>query len=249
MDNIIFLALGLIIGSFLAALTYRYAKGISISKGFSFCDKCKKPIRWYENIPVISYIFLQGQCARCKKKISLRYPIIEAGVAIGFLLIVNFIPKTPLMVISCLFIFCILAAIFIIDFEHQIIPDDFVFIGVLYVFTYRLLIPGSDLYSFFLAAFLASGFLALIFLFTLGRGMGLGDVKFAVLGGLVLGINNLFIWMLLSFVCGAIIGILLILFGNAKLKDKIAFGPFLILAMPLTYMFGQKILGIMSMGN
>jgi prepilin signal peptidase PulO-like enzyme (type II secretory pathway) len=91
------------------------------------------------------------------------------------------------------------------------------------------------------SGFLAATFLLSIHLITRGRGMGLGDVKFAVLGGILVGINNLFIWMLLAFLTGAIVGIILILLGNAKLKSKIAFGPFLIIAIPITLMWGQKI--------
>jgi len=234
--------LGLVFGSFIAAYSYRYPRGIKISKGFSFCDKCKRKIEWYENIPVISYLFLGGKCKKCKTKISPRYPIIEFVSGLAFVLLfkynANVIDLNYLLLAAC---YLLLVLIFIIDFEHQIIPDDFVFFGILVIILKLILFDSSSFYSPMFAGLVASGFLLLIYLLTLGRGMGLGDVKFAVFGGMLVGLNNIFIWMLLAFLTGAITGIILILIGNAKLKDKIAFGPFLIISIPITLIFGQNI--------
>ena len=238
MINIFVVCLGLVFGSFIAAYSYRYPRGIKISKGTSFCDKCKRKISWYENIPVFSYLFLGGKCKTCKKAISLRYPIIELSTSIVFVLILqgqtlqggawNFIYIFSLLLI--------LEIIFIIDFEHQIIPDDFVFAGLFLA----LLINHKSLFINLFSGFLAATFLLSIYLITHGRGMGLGDVKFAVLGGMIVGINNLFVWMFSAFLTGAIIGIILILLGNAKLKSKIAFGPFLIIAIPIAFTVGNR---------
>ncbi|KKT32410.1 MAG: Type 4 prepilin-like protein leader peptide-processing enzyme [Candidatus Woesebacteria bacterium GW2011_GWB1_44_11] len=227
---VILFVLGLVFGSFISALTWRYPRGISVKKGRSVCPKCRKQIAWYDNIPLLSYILLGGKCRNCRKPISWRYPVIELATGIGFLLIG---PQ-----ILWLIIFCILEIIFIIDFEHQIIPDSFVFAGL---FLSLFLIPDSLFGSLF-AGFLASTLLVLIHLLTKGRGMGLGDVKFAVLGGMLVGLKLLPVWFFLAFLTGAFIGIILILGRKARLKSQIAFGPFLVAAIPLSLLYGEKIL-------
>jgi leader peptidase (prepilin peptidase) / N-methyltransferase len=225
--------LGLVVGSFIAALTYRYVRSISNMHGRSFCDNCKKQINWYDNIPLLSFLFLGGKCRNCRKKISPRYPIIEFSCAIGFLLIgfqaVN------------LALFCILAIIFVIDFEHQIIPDSFIFPGIIL----SLLFIPHALFSGLLAGFICATFLLLVHIITKGCGMGLGDVKFAVLGGMIVGLPLSPVWLFIAFLTGAMVGIILILGKKAGLKSKIAFGPFLVIAIPVTLLWGQKIIEIM----
>lgn len=228
---LLLLVLGLVFGSFFSAFSWRYPRNISIVHGRSFCPKCKEQIKWYDNIPLLSFILLGGKCRKCKKKISWRYPIIESITALGFLLIG--------MNIFSLIIFSILFLIFIIDFENKIIPDSLVFLGIL-VSIISFHSPVSNLLAGFIAAFL----LLFIHLITRGRGMGLGDVKFAVLGGMLTGLNLMLIWLFLAFLTGAAVGIILILGRKAGLKDQIAFGPFLILSIPLALIWGQKILEI-----
>ena len=228
--NYVLCVFGLVFGSFISALTWRYPRGISVNKGRSICPKCKKQIAWYDNIPLLSFIFLGGKCRNCRKPISWRYPAIELATGIGFLLIG---PQ-----IIWLITFCILEIIFIIDFEHQIIPDSFVFAG----FFFSLFLITDLLFGSLFAGFLAATLLVLIHLFTKGRGMGLGDVKFAVLGGILVGLRLLPVWFFLAFLTGAAVGIILILGRKAHLKSQIAFGPFLVAAIPLSLLYGEKIL-------
>ena len=234
---VLLFVLGLIFGSFLSALTWRYPRGISVKKGRSICPRCKKQIAWYDNIPLLSYIFLLGRCRKCRKPISWRYPLIEFSTALGFVAIVN-TQGLSLQAIYIIIIFLILEGIFIIDLEHQIIPDSFVFAGLVFAL---LLAPGSLFDSLF-AGFFAATLLVFIHLFTKGRGMGLGDVKFAVLGGILVGSKLLPVWFFMAFLTGAIIGIILILGRHARLKSQIAFGPFLVAAIPLALLYGEKIL-------
>ena len=223
--------LGSIFGSFLGALIYRFPRSISIAEGRSFCDKCKKQISWYDNIPILSFLILGGKCRNCKSKIPGINFIIELTTGIGFV-VIGFQP-VPLI------LFCLLEVIFTIDLEHQIIPDIFIFIGLAVLFL-------NQTYSSLLAGFLAASFLLLIHLFTKGRGMGLGDVKFAVLGGAVVGLQLTFVWLFLAFLTGATVGIILILAEKAKIKDKIAFGPFLVIAIPLTIVYGQRLIDLIG---
>jgi prepilin signal peptidase PulO-like enzyme (type II secretory pathway) len=214
---VILFALGLIIGSFLGALTYRLPRNISIAKGRSFCPNCKHQIAAYDNIPVISWLILGGKCRNCKHKISFREPLIEISTAIIFIII-------GFNVIA-LILACILISIFIIDFEHQLIPDELVFIGI------AVLMPSL---TNLLAGLLAANLLLFLNLITKGKGMGLGDVKLAILLGAIVGLSSLFNWLFMSFLVGAMVGIILMLAGIAKLKQKIAFGPFLIIGLVLT---------------
>jgi len=224
--------LGLTFGSFITALSYRYPRNISNLKGRSFCDNCKKQLDWRDNIPLLSYILLGGKCRNCRSKISLRYPLIELATGIGFVLIgFQILP---------LILFCLLEIIFIIDWENQLIPDDFIFAGILLA----LIINYKSPFSGLLAGFVCAIFLLLIFLFTKGRGMGLGDVKFAVLGGMIVGLPLFPIWFFVAFLTGATTGIILILGKKAGLKSKIAFGPFLVISIPITLLWGQKIIDI-----
>lgn len=222
--------IGLLFGSFLAALTWRTPRKLSNLKGRSFCDNCKVKLRWYDNIPLLSYILLRGKCRSCNKKISIRYALIELSTAIGFYFIG---PNVPYLIL-----FLILLAIFVIDYEHQIIPDNYVFLGIFVA----ILSLKQPLFINLYAGFLASIILLIIHLLTRGRGMGLGDVKFAVLGGVLVGLKLTWMWLFISFLTGGIVGIILILTRAAKLKDRIAFGPFLIVSIPITLIWGEKLL-------
>src|SRR5258708_581576 len=215
--------LGLIIGSFLAALTYRLPKNISISKGRSKCPNCDHQIASYDNIPLLSFLLLLGHCRHCHSQISFRYLLIELATVIIFV-IVGF------NIFNLIFA-CILLSIFVIDLEHQIIPDELVFVGLAIFAIYN--IQNTLCFSNLLAGFLSALLLLTLNLVTKGRGMGLGDVKLALLLGSFVGINLFLNWLFFSFVAGAVVGILLIIGGKATMKQKIAFGPFLIIGFLL----------------
>jgi prepilin signal peptidase PulO-like enzyme (type II secretory pathway) len=248
---IILFVLGLVFGSFVSAVSWRIPKGLSFIKGRSICPKCKSKISWFDNIPLLSFLILGGKCRNCKKKISLRYPLIEIISALGFVLIYKGLSLqgetlqgvySISQLIFSLLIFLILLTIFVIDLENQIIPDSLTFVGIILVLLYSLFIIQNSLFSILFPGFIAASFLMLIHIATRGLGMGLGDVKFAVLAGSLVGMKFIFVWLFLAFLTGGIAGIILILLGKAKMKTKIAFGPFLIIAIGLTFVLGEKIL-------
>lgn len=235
--TLLLFVLGLVFGSFVNVLIYRLPKNLSIL-GRSFCPKCKNKISWFDNIPLISYLLLLGRCRSCKKKISLRFPLIELTTALGFVAVAYF--HYP---VYFYFLVPLLICIFVIDLEHQFIPDGLIFIGIIVWILFFLLSPVPyPLFANFLAGFASAFFLLTLHLITKGKGMGLGDVKFAILGGLIVGPGLFLIWLLLAFLTGAAIGIILILGRKAHLKSRIAFGPFLVLAIPLALLYGEKIL-------
>ncbi len=237
MLSILLFVFGLIIGSFLAALTYRFPKGISIAKGRSFCPSCDATISWFDNVPLLSYAVLLGKCRNCKKKISPRYPAIEFLTGVIFVLV----GANPFL----LLISVILISILVIDFEHMIIPDKFVFAGLLIVILYLLGSPSSFYLNLFTGVVSALLFLSIYFI-TLGRGMGLGDVKLAFLIGSILGPRTILVWLFSAFTTGGIVAAYLLISGKAKLKARIAFGPFLIIGFFVAALIGDKLIYLFS---
>jgi len=247
--------LGLVFGSFLTSFPYRLLIGELFPKGRSYCPQCKKQINWYDNIPLLSFILLKGKCRNCKKKIPLVYPITELSTGLLFVWIATGVLKcassSPLCSISSLvglcalpfllFITFCLLAIFITDMEEQIIPDELSFILFVTSF-FVIVLSGTDgLYLRLLCGFAASLFLLILHLITLGRGMGLGDVKLALSLGIILGWPYVVVWLMGSFVLGAVVGVVLIVFGMAKFGKHIAFGPFLIISFFIVLLWGDTL--------
>ncbi len=234
--------IGLLIGSFLNVVIYRLPRKLSIVWGRSFCPKCKKKISWFDNVPLVSFILLKGHCRHCHSPISIRYPVVELLTGVLFVLALSSylgIAQAGLTLI----LFSSLIAIFFIDLEHQIIPDE-ILLPVTALFILRSLFTASYL---LLAIGLASSlFLFLIWLITKGKGMGLGDVKLAFLMGLVLGYPKIILAFYLAFLTGAIVGVILIIVGKAKFGQRIAFGPFLVLATLISCLWGEKILSLVE---
>jgi len=232
------LAIGLALGSFLGALTRRLPGKESFVSGRSRCPRCGVQIRWYDNIPLLSYFLLRGRCRACAKKISPRYPLIELASALGVLGIYLLGLPSPIFLSA---IFLITISIFVIDLEKKIIPDELIFLGLGLTALALLLGWDDNFYLHFLGGFASALFLLLIHLVTRGRGMGLGDVKYALFAGTFLGFPGAVSWLFLSFLTGAGVGVILILLGKAKLGRQIAFGPFLAFSLILTYLFGEAL--------
>ncbi|RJR30419.1 prepilin peptidase [Candidatus Microgenomates bacterium] len=248
--------LGASLGSFIAALSWRMPRDISIGKGRSFCPNCKAQIAWHDNIPILSYLYLRGKCRACKKPISSRYFWVELTTGGVFFLLwifqnrlivnIDLLSLLPLwatyLFLVSITLLCI--CIFVIDYEHQIIPDELVFLGFA-ASVLALLASGTNLfYVHLLTGFLSATFFLLIVLATKGAGMGLGDVKLAVFLGSVLGVRQAIVWMFMSFVLGACVGVLLIAAKKYGMKSKIAFGPFIVASFLLTALFGAELISI-----
>ena len=250
--------IGLLFGSFLSSFTYRYPLDISVAKGRSKCPKCKSVISWYHNIPLFSFLFLKGKCSSCKKGIGIRYPLIEFVTASSFLLIFTtsfncFSYQSPICLLKqstdmffyplIFLLTLILLSTFFIDFEHQLIPDNLIFLGIGLIVVVFFLLDFSGLASSIFSGLIASSFLLILNLLTKGKGMGLGDVKLAILGGMMLlNIQMTIVWIFLSFLTGALVGIILILGKKAKFGKHIPFGPFMVFSLFLTLVFGNDLI-------
>ncbi len=223
MEIILIFLIGLAVGSFANVLIDRLPQGESIVWGRSHCDFCKRTLRWYELIPVLSYIIQLGKCRNCHKRLSIQYPVIELITGTGFVLLLPYHVSYYLLFISLL-------VILVADLKYQIIPDSMIVLGFAAVILnwigtnqagnfMQYIIPG-------LASFVA---FYLLWLVTRGKGLGFGDVKFAPLMGLLLGFPGVVIALYIAFLTGAIVGVILMLGRKKTWKSKIAFGPFLVL--------------------
>lgn len=237
---------GVCIGSFLNCFIYRLENKKTL-KGRSFCPKCKHILNWMDLIPVLSFLFLAGKCRYCKKKISWQYPAVEILTGIIFVLVFSAINGPAFgwnffNLIFWFYIASVLIIIFIYDLKHYEIPDKVLFPSIFVAILYNLFFNFDNILNNLLAVLVGAGFFFLIWFFSKGKWMGFGDVKFAILMGLLLGFSKTLLALFLAFLLGAIIGIILMTLEKKKLKSEIPFGPFLISGTFLALFFGEKII-------
>lgn len=239
---------GLIIGSFLNVVILRYKTGRTLT-GRSGCFSCGKKLNWYELFPVLSFILQGGRCRDCKSKISWQYPIVELLTGLLFALIYW---RFDLQLGALIFYWLTASLLIIItvyDFRHQIIPDRFVFAFIVLGLIKALFLDeGWDGLIGGLATALP---LFILWVISRGRWLGFGDVKLAIGIGLFLGWVLGLSALILSFWLGAIIGILLIIWGKTQLwrkgksytmKSEVPFAPFLILGFWLVFFLSINVL-------
>mgnify|MGYP001179498328 FL=1 len=264
----VFFILGLCIGSFLNVIILRFPKEEKIS-GRSYCPHCKKTLAWYDLIPVLSFITLKGKCRYCKKPISWQYPIVELVTGIlfaatfyltigaGGFLLGNLIPGEIITLLPellfHLFFASLLIIIFTTDFKYMMVPDTVVFSGIGGSFAYQLFqnlklhswnffdIWGlkSDMCLSIFSGLGAGLFFLLLVLVTKGKGMGIGDIKIAIFMGLYLSWPKIAVAICISFISGAIIGLVLIGTRKKGLKSEIPFACFLVPATFISLWFGD----------
>ncbi len=232
---------GSLVGSFLNVVIHRLPKRKSVVHPRSSCTKCGHMIKWYENIPVISYLVLRGKCSGCGIKISMRYPLIE--ILIGCFAVFLF-PKylTNSDMILSLYLFmvsCIFLCHFIIDIEHQILPDkiNIYFLAI----TLPFAIYTTPLYFWLyggLIGFLGPFGITWLFYKLRGQiGLGGGDIKLFGILGLILGpfgiLNNIF----MSCMLGSIVGLTLMATKRVDRNTPLAFGPYIIVTAAVQIFF------------
>ena len=247
---IIVFCFGLIIGSFLNVVILRLNTGRSIATGGSKCARCSAPLKWYELIPVFSFLGLRGKCRSCKTQISFQYPIVELLTALIFtvlygkiVLAQGFSTHGWVAFVFSAIIASLLIIITIYDFKHKIIPDKIVYPFIVLAFISIIwkvaTIPGfSAQHAMFAGILLAAPFFC-FWLFSHGRLMGFGDVKLALGIGFLVGITASAAVFVFSFWLGAIIGLILIALSRTHgMKSQIPFAPFMIMALFIVSVLG-----------
>jgi prepilin signal peptidase PulO-like enzyme (type II secretory pathway) len=237
--------LGLCIGSFLNCLIYRLEKEKSL-KGRSFCPHCKHTLSWKDLVPVFSFLFLRGKCRYCKKNISFQYPLVEIATGVMFFLVFSLFYKFSvfgiLNLVFLLYITSALIVLFIYDLKHYLIPDEVLFPAIVIAFIYRLIFSFNTITDYLLAVLIAAGFFLFIFIISKGKWMGFGDVKLAILMGLMLGFPDILAALFLAFFFGAIIGLIVMAVEKKSLKSEMPFGPFLIIGTFLALFWGNTMI-------
>ncbi|MCL4354334.1 prepilin peptidase [Patescibacteria group bacterium] len=252
MSLLIILILGLAIGSFLNVAIDRLPKNETIFKGRSHCDYCKKTLKWYDLVPVFSFIFLNGKCRYCKKKLSIQYPIVEIVTSLLFLFMyfytITMFYQNPDVLYILLFNFLLVAfliAIFTTDIKYGIIPDKILLALTVVLFTFKLVFMQQTFINNSLSGVGAFIFFLVLYFVTKEKGMGFGDVKFAFIIGFLVGFPNVITALYMAFLTGAFTSIILILLGKKRYSNAVPFGPFLSVSLFVVYLWGDKITNVL----
>ncbi len=218
---------------------------ITLSKPDSTCPKCLTPIRWYQNIPVISWLVLGGKCGSCKNPISIRYPLIELLTALCSLIIVAVFGPTLQMLFGLILTWTLIALTFI-DFDTQLLPDRYTLplaaLG-LAVNSYSLYTSPTSAIWGYIIGFMCLWIVYYLFKIITGKeGMGYGDFKLLAALGAWMGPFLLPLIVLLSSFVGAVIGIILL--KIRKENQPFAFGPYIAIAGWIAFIWGEQIMKI-----
>ena len=246
---IAFFILGSLWGSFSNVCIYRLPNSGNVAKGRSFCPNCKNTIKWFDNIPFFSYLFLKGKCRQCSKPISFQYLVVELLSAISFVIIFHLygisITTLLLLILSIFFII-----IFFIDLKHFIIPNVLTFplmvIGFLKSFDPNL---NQTIFPNYINSLVGGlfGYLiiwSIIFLYKNIRkkeGMGLGDAKLMAVVGFWFGWISIPFTIFISSTVALIIVIPSLINQSRKMSSEIPFGPYIIIGSILYVTFANQI--------
>jgi leader peptidase (prepilin peptidase)/N-methyltransferase len=236
---------GLALGSFLNVCIYRIPIRKSIVSPPSSCPRCEERIKFYDNIPVLSYLLLRGRCRRCGHPISLQYPLVEMTTGLISVALLLKLGPTLEYVLFMLFAGSLITIAFI-DFRHKVIPDVVSLPGIVVGFAFSL-VPSAPLswLDSLIGIVGGGGFLLLVAIFfekiTGREGMGMGDVKMLAMIGAWVGWKALPFIILLSSLSGSLLGGAVLLISRQGARTKIPFGPFLSLGTLIYLLFGNEL--------
>jgi leader peptidase (prepilin peptidase)/N-methyltransferase len=259
---------GLVVGSFLNVLIYRLPHNLSIASPGSSCTSCKSRIRWYDNIPVLSYLILLGRCRECKAGISWRYPLVEILTAgLFFAISHTYLNLSADAIVRTLFLIYLVSSMVVltfIDLDFQILPDKITIPGIVICMVACAVFPHlhygklaqmghdnlSGLVTSFFSAFFGGAMVHIIrFVGTLifrREAMGFGDVKYMAMLGAVLGWKLIVITFFLACCVGACYGIVLLIVTRQR---EMAFGPFISVAALVLLFFDRFVLNLLRLGT
>lgn len=232
--------MGIIIGSFLNVCICRIPEGEPLVNTFSRCPNCNTRLKFYDLVPIVSFIFLKGKCKYCEKKISLQYPLVEALTGVVFLLTFLNVGLNQYL-IKYLFIFSLLIVVTFIDIKYHIIPNKLMLVLFIWVLGWQFIAPEISLYQAVLGSIIGGGLFFLVAIVS-GGGMGGGDIKLMFSAGFLLGTTHTTLVIFLASLIGGVFGGALLAIGIKKRKDPIPFGPFLSLAIFLASLWGEEII-------
>ena len=235
--------LGLSVGSFLNVCVHRLPRRQSLVHPGSRCPHCGYVLRWYDNIPILSYLFLRGQCRQCRQPIAIRYPALELATLVLFLAHGAVFGWSALLAVRLVFA-CAMVVLFAIDLEHHLLPDAITLPGIVTGLLVSTVVPPGIIDSL-LGLLIGGGVLWLIgeayFRYSGQEGMGGGDVKMLAMIGAFLGWKLVLVTLVLSSVAGSLVGVLVIAFKRGGLKYALPYGTFLALGALAASLVGERL--------
>jgi prepilin signal peptidase PulO-like enzyme (type II secretory pathway) len=242
---------GTIFGSFFNVIVYRAGQaGPTWVKGRSQCEFCQHPLAWYDNIPLLSFIFLKGQCRYCQHPISWQHPLVELATGLVFVFSAYLALSSSLFLVLSLplilLINSVLWLILLFDLQYMAIPNFLLIASAVLALINYLLNPGL----INLIPSLAASFISLIFfiflrfitrLITGKKGMGLGDIYLVVPLTFLLGYPRAVVGVFFAFIIGGVWGIILLLLKKKKMGQRVPFGPFLVIGTWIAMAWGNQI--------
>jgi len=227
--TVVLALLGLIVGSFLNVCIYRLPRRESVNWPGSHCTACNRPLSWYENVPIISWLVLRGRCRTCGERISVLYPLVELITGALFVAGYAIYGWTPMLAVRLAFA-CAMVVLFAIDLRHHLLPNVITVPGIVIGFLLSLFLPPGWKAS--LIGLIAGG--GVLFVIAEGyyrlrgvEGLGMGDVKMLSMIGAFLGWKLMLVTLILGSFAGSLIGVGVIALGRGGMKAALPFGTFL----------------------
>jgi leader peptidase (prepilin peptidase) / N-methyltransferase len=238
-----FAVFGLSVGSFLNVCIHRLPKKSSIVQPPSSCPHCGYMLRWFDNIPVVSYALLRGRCRKCKAPISIRYPLIEL-VTMAVFIVHYLVFGLDIILVPRLLFACVLIVLFAIDLEHHLLPNVITLPGIIVGLAFSTMLPPG-LTDALIGTLVGGGILWVIgeayYRYAGQEGMGGGDVKMLAMIGAFLGWQLVILTLVLSSILGSIIGVIVLAVRRGGMKYALPYGTFLSLAALTASLVGGRI--------
>lgn len=246
---VLFFVIGLAMGSFVNAWVWRTKEGKSVAKGRSMCPDCHHQLSVKDNIPVISYIILRGRCRYCNKPISIQYPLVEIITSLLFVAVYLYFSPGSMYTWFLVAVWCIISVLlisaFVYDLRWMILPDKFtlpVIIMAIILLGVQAVVYGvASVYAQLIAALVFTSVYLAIWILSKGKLLGGGDIRLALLMGLLLSVPQLLVGVFVAYTVGAVVGVLLIAIKLKKRTDAVPLAPFLIFGLYFGLFFGEQI--------
>jgi leader peptidase (prepilin peptidase) / N-methyltransferase len=237
-------AAGLVVGSFLNVCIWRLPRRESVVFPASRCTSCGRSLRWFENVPVVSWVFLRGRCRSCGTGISFAYPSVELLTAVVFVAGYLIYGWTPLLAVRLLFA-CAMIVLFVIDLRHHILPNAITLPGIAAGLAFSAMLPPGWMASL-IGAVLGGGVLFAIaetyYRLRGVEGLGMGDVKMLAMIGAFLGPQLTLVTLILASLAGSIVGVAIIASGRGGMQAALPFGTFLAVGALVAAVSGEQML-------
>jgi leader peptidase (prepilin peptidase)/N-methyltransferase len=234
---------GLAVGSFLNVCIHRLPRGQSLNSPPSRCPHCDDQLRWFDNIPVVSYAMLAGRCRKCRVRISIRYPIVEL-VTMGLFVLHGLVFGWTAVLVPRLVFACAMVVLFAIDLEHHLLPNAITLPGIAVGLIASTVLPPGVIDAL-IGVLIGGGALWLIgeayYRFSGHEGMGGGDVKMLAMIGAFLGWKLVLVTLVLSSIAGSVIGLVVIAIRKGGMKYALPYGTFLALGALVASLAGDAI--------